>query len=141
MDSKMVARAPRLLLSWDGLGMMASIFCAVHCLLLPIALTLLSAASVGASGMWSEEWVHHIFAGTAVLAAAFGLGGGYRHHGNHAVVALGALGSTLLILAATLISNETSETIFTLVGAAILSVAHFKNWSAVNVACHCSKAQ
>ena len=106
-----------------------SLFCALHCLLLPIALTLLPA--IAATGFGSEAF--HQWMLIAVLpTSAFALRMGCKQHRDFSVLYYGIPG--LVVITATVIwghdlLGESGERISTLIGAALIAYGHIRNHS------------
>jgi hypothetical protein len=81
-------------INWDGLGIATSIACAIHCIVLPLALTSLP--------LFGVNIIHNIFFEWGMIAAAFFIGvyallHGYKtHHQNKLPVLLFCIGFILL---------------------------------------------
>jgi uncharacterized membrane protein YfcA len=113
--------------NWDVVGIGASTLCAIHCVLLPVALAF---APTLAHLLPGSEVVHRTL---AYLLAAVGLIAfwtGYKVHRRKYVVlllALGILGVTAGAYAGFLLPSHGWEVAITLVGSFFLIVAHFLN--------------
>ena len=112
----------------DWLGIVASTACGVHCVLLP---TLLVTGAVLPASFLGDESFHRtmllIILPTAILA--FGIGC-WRHR-DRWVLTLGMIGLTGMVLAAETLHDiigETGERIVTVLSAAILVAAHYRNF-------------
>ena len=112
---------------FDGLGAVASSLCIVHCLgtaalgfLLPaLGLTFLA-----------DERIHHLLAGTVVVAGLLAFIPGFRLHRNWPVAIFAAFGLTAIVLAQWLPDEalrERLETALTVFGGGMLVVAHWQN--------------
>ncbi|NBC64974.1 MAG: MerC family mercury resistance protein [Bacteroidetes bacterium] len=111
-------------LNWDKVGILLSGLCALHCLLIPVLLTLLPLWSIGFT---IHEWAHPLFLAlilpTIVLAIK-------KSESDKTVKLLLFTGMSLLILALLLHdwTGHTVETIITLIGTATLITGHWKNY-------------
>ncbi|MEM1452021.1 MAG: MerC domain-containing protein [Planctomycetota bacterium] len=76
----------------DRTGVVASVSCAVHCMIAPLIVLL--APALG--GFWVHPGTHLLIASLVLPVAAFALRRGFRHHGKRSVVLGGALGMTLV---------------------------------------------
>ena len=108
-------------LNWDGIGIAASILCAIHCAFLPVLASVLPALS----------GVHNLVFEWGMIALAFAVGvyslrhGYRRHHHSNWPFYLFGLGFALLITKQFFHDVE----IFFLIPAVILIVsAHFRNF-------------
>jgi len=113
--------------NWDAIGMGASTLCAIHCLILPIALAF---APTLAHFVPGTEIVHRTL---ACLLAAVGLiafWAGYKVHRRKVVLlllAVGILGVTLGAYAGSLLPTHAWEVLITVVGSSFLIAAHYLN--------------
>jgi hypothetical protein len=122
----------------DKTAIALSLACAVHCLLLPVALVMLPAYL--ASTLGDERF--HLWMVIAVLPTSLiALNLGCRQHRNAGVMILGLLGLTLLILTAVLghdLLGETGEKVGSLLGASLIAFSHFRNHALCKrVSCDC----
>ena len=112
---------------FDGLGVAASSLCLFHCLgtaalgfLLPaLGLTFLA-----------DERIHHLLAGTVVVAGLLAFIPGYRLHRNWPVALFAVLGLTAIALSQLLPDEELRErleTALTIFGGGMLVIAHWQN--------------
>ena len=117
-------------LELDQLGAMASFACAIHCAVLPIAISLSAAGMVSFMDSEPLEWGFVLIAGALGTVSAWR---GYRKHGNKTVaVVLGA--AALGLLLATISRHGTNAHhpshllawVFPLIGATI-AIAHIVN--------------
>jgi hypothetical protein len=116
--------------NWDGLGIITSLLCAVHCALLPVLLTSLPLFGVNIIHNLLFEW------GMIAIAAAVGAYSLYhgfiKHHQQWLPAILFAVGILFLITKQLFHQYE----IWLLIPAVILIVtAHFQNYRL----CHLSK--
>ncbi len=110
----------------DTLGATASWACAVHCLALPLFITLLP--FVGLSFLLSET-TERVFIGISVVIAVSSLLPAYfRQHGKLRPALLAIAGIGLIILTHLWFEeNLTLKIIFLIAGALFLTAAHFFN--------------
>ncbi|GAB3378498.1 MerC domain-containing protein [Spongiibacter taiwanensis] len=104
-----------------------SLFCAVHCLLLPVAIIVLPAlAATNMDDAHFHQWMLLAVLPTSALALTLGC----RQHRERGVAVLGAFGLLLLVAGAFIGHDqlgEIGETVATLMGAAFLSLSHWRN--------------
>lgn len=104
----------------DAFAIGLSGLCLVHCLALPIAASLLPLA-----GAWAEApWVHWAFALTATPISLWAL----TRRRAMTPLLLGLVGLGLLFAGAAEFPSHESETVTTVVGGLVLSLAHILNW-------------
>jgi len=124
-EIKAPRRKTRPTLWLDGLAIGTSAACLVHCLLLPIAIAVLPAASRALD--LPEEL--HIFAFAAALpTSALAMRKGYRHHGLLIPAGMGLIGLILLGFGALAHLGALMESGFSLTGSILLMLAHVRNW-------------
>lgn len=104
-----------------------SVACILHCLALPLALTLLPTLPVG---MLTDEQFHRWLLVAIVPASTIALVIGCRNHKSLAVPVIGSAGMLLLLWAGfaghdTL--GETGERVVTVIGALVIAAAHIMN--------------
>lgn len=110
----------------DRIGIALSGLCLIHCLGSAIILAMLASAG----GMLLDPLIHEV---GLVLAIAFGmlaLGRGLVDHGFMMPAAVGGLGLGVMAGALTL-PHDGTETIYTILGVAILALGHDLNRRAV----------
>ena len=125
--TKFVSMAP-LVPTADKAAVGLSALCVLHCLALPVALTLLP--PVAALGL-QEEWVHKLLLVSVIPISLYALTLGCRQHRSFWVASAGLLGVLFLVAAATVghrFFGEAGETSFTLVGAILVAVSHVLNF-------------
>ena len=115
---------------WDRLGLAFSGACLLHCLLVPVAISLVPLwPALAAAHVWVHPVLALVLVPTTVLAAR---GGFRRHRRRHVAVLLGA-GLAVLLLAAGLgliFPNVWFEVALPLLGSALLIAGHLRNWQA-----------
>tara|TARA_B100000963_G_scaffold206896_1_gene180198 strand:- start:105 stop:512 length:408 start_codon:yes stop_codon:yes gene_type:complete len=113
----------------DRVAISTSGICALHCLALPVILSVFPAIG----GFFIGEEAFHIWLIWAVVPLSFlSLLVGCRRHKSAMVIFSGLSGVGILILSALLgheIMGELSERFSTVAGAAILASAHMQNFS------------
>ncbi|MBC7987356.1 MAG: MerC domain-containing protein [Sphingomonadaceae bacterium] len=106
----------------DRWAIMLSWLCVVHCLSGAIILTLLASAG----GMLVDPIVHEVGLGMAIALGIIAIGRGVYEHGYLMPAAIGSLGVGTMAGALTLPHGE-METIYTILGVAILALGHDLN--------------
>lgn len=76
----------------DRTGVIASIGCAIHCLIAPILVIMTPALG----GWWVHPWTHVLIALLVLPIAGMALMRGYRQHHQRWIVGLGGLGMMLV---------------------------------------------
>ncbi|MGB1090477.1 MAG: MerC domain-containing protein [Oceanobacter sp.] len=123
----------------DRFAIGLSFLCTLHCLALPVAITLLP--SLAALPM-ADESFHFWMLAVVIPISGFALFTGWRKHRSSAVLARGMTGLTLMILAVLIghdLLGEAGEKGLTLLGAGLLAWAHWLNQKACraqNCECH-----
>lgn len=124
-------RSKRLWLSVDGLGMLASGLCLVHCLALPA----LAVAMPGLGHAFEHEHEHggsfplaHVtFLLAAVPIGLVGLLRGRKRHGRPGILFLGLAGLALLAVGVVFDANWLG-TLLSIAGGLVLAAAHLWNF-------------
>ena len=112
----------------DKLAVSTSTFCAIHCLCLPIFLGFFPALG---TTLFGEELFHVLLLWLVIPLSLVALSLGCRRHRDVPVAAIGLAGLTSLILAATFghsALGERGEQALTLIGAAMIALAHLRNY-------------
>jgi hypothetical protein len=117
--------------SWTGavdrIGIVASSVCFVHCLAMPVVLSL---SAVYVHFLPTEEHTHRVLAVGVTLIGALALGTGYRKHKQHSILWLMASGLTLILTGAfdgDRLPSHWVEVAVTLAGGACMIAAHRMN--------------
>ncbi|MET0240371.1 MAG: MerC domain-containing protein [Sphingobium sp.] len=106
----------------DDVALALSALCGVHCLATSVLVGVM--ASLG--GLLESPLIHEGGLVAAILIGALALGAGAMRHGGMLPVAIGSLG--LGVMAGALSHHHSAmETVYTLLGVGILSVAHLLN--------------
>ena len=111
----------------DNIAIGFSVVCALHCLLLPIAIIFLPAIST--TFLASEDF-HKTLLYFVIPSSIIALSLGCKMHGKYNVYLYGIFGIATLLSAVFFghdYFGETGERILTLLGAGIVSFGHFKN--------------
>jgi len=120
----------------DKVAIGFSVFCAVHCLFLPIAILLFPAIS--ASILGSEDF-HSLLLYFIIPSSVIALTLGCNMHGKFYVYLYGITGIGILLTASIFghdYLGETGEMILTLIGAGVISFGHLKNQKLCDECCN-----
>ena len=109
----------------DRVAMGLSGLCAVHCVATAILLGLVASAG----GMLGEPIIHEVGLTLAMILGAVALGRGIREHGFLLPCAVGFAGLGIMAYAMTL-HESGFEPAFTILGVAVLALAHRLNMMA-----------
>ena len=117
-------------LGWaDRMAISASSLCAIHCLALPVILSVFPAVG----GVFFGEEAFHVWLIWAVVPlSVLSLLLGCTRHKSTIVIYCGLAGVSILIVSALLgheILGEISERVSTVAGSVIIAFAHMKNFS------------
>ena len=114
---------------FDKAAIGLSLFCAAHCLLLPLALVLIPALTSTTFGNEEfHQWMLAAVLPTSLLALTLGC----RQHQRMDIMAIGLTGLAIMILAALFghdLFGESGEKVTTLVGASLIALSHIRNQS------------
>ncbi len=104
-----------------------SVFCAIHCVLTPIAMVILPAL---AATIFGDEKFHLLMLIGVLPSSVIALTMGCRKHKEWSVVILGLIGLAVLTFTAIFghdLFGHTGEKYFTLLGATIIAYSHIRN--------------
>lgn len=108
----------------DASAITLSGLCLVHCLALPAL-----AVALPLAGLWAEqEWVHQVFALSALPITVFAMTRPFHEGARTSFILLAGSGLALLIGAAFIEGLHDLETPLTVVGALLLATAHIRRW-------------
>ena len=108
----------------DASAITLSGLCLVHCLALPAL-----AVALPLAGLWAEqEWVHQLFALSALPITGFAMTRPFHEGARISFIVLAGSGLALLIGAAFIEGLHDLETPLTVVGALLLATAHIRRW-------------
>ena len=119
--------------SVDILGVVVASLCALHCTLLPVALSFfLVTPSFLKEQAHVEEWMHQSLILLSILIAFVSLKKSFYTHKQAIVINLSFIGIAALLASILLPHTVThlsqSETIFVVIGSLSLAIAHLYNW-------------
>jgi hypothetical protein len=106
----------------DGVGIMLSGLCAVHCLLGIVLVTFLG---LGGEAFLSPA-IHRTGLALAVLVGVVTLGLGARRHGQRAPLLIGGAGIALMT-GGLAVPHGAAEAVLTIAGVALVAFAHIRN--------------
>jgi hypothetical protein len=106
----------------DGLGMLLSGLCAVHCLLGLILVTVLGLGG----GIFLAPEIHETGLALAVGIGVLTLGLGALRHGKTGPLLIGAVGIALMA-SALAVGHGPAEAVLTIAGVALVAYAHIRN--------------
>jgi hypothetical protein len=113
---------------WDGLAVLLSGICLVHCLLLPQIVGLFPL--LGASILGHQQF-HQVLLFLVLPTSVIGLGLGFRRHHKYYTLVTGAIGVAMLV-AISLIAHDlvdsATEIIIASVGGLIVAASHILNF-------------
>ena len=114
-------------INYDKIAISFSVVCALHCLLLPIAVIFLP--SISATFFGTEDF-HKTLLYFVIPSSIIALSLGCKMHGKYEVYSYGVFGISVLIFASFFghdYLGEVGEIFLTLIGAGIVSLGHYKN--------------
>lgn len=107
----------------DFLGACLSGLCLLHCLLVPLLLTM---SGAGVMGAWiGADWVHYVLIAPISLLLVWSLPFAWRQHRHRYPLVIGVTGLSLLLLS--LWVSESAEPFFAVIGSLGLISAHLLN--------------
>lgn len=106
----------------DGVGVMLSGLCAIHCLL---GLVLVSLLGLGGGLLLAPE-IHRVGLALAVAVGTVTLGLGTLRHGRLGPLTIGA-GGIALMAVAVITGHGPQEAVLTISGVALVALAHIRN--------------
>ena len=114
--------------SADKAAVILSLACAMHCLLLPVALVMLPALAILPL---ADESFHQLLLLGVIPVSLLAMVMGCRRHRSGLVASAGLMGLGLLLFAALFghdLLGEAGEKLFTLLGSASLVFGHIQNY-------------
>ena len=112
----------------DRIGVFLSATCLLHCLALPVLLTI---APITQTGLMDEQTFHMVLLWFILPVSLIALGIGCRQHKDLIIVLLGGTGLSLLLFAGLLghtYLSPPTERVLTVVAGLILAAAHLRNF-------------
>ena len=118
-----------LTISTDKMAISLSFLCVLHCLAIPLLVTLLPSLAVMPL---AQESFHFWMVVTVIPISIYALTLGCKKHKTLSVVITGLLGLGVLISAVMFGEShlgERGEKIFTVLGAMLVAISHYQNYS------------
>lgn len=112
----------------DFIGLSLSALCAVHCVLIPVAIIMFPVLS---SGLFGDEGFHKLLLWAILPSSTLAFFLGCKRHKDFYVLALGVSGLCLLIITSILgheILGEIREKVLVVLGGLIISLGHVRNF-------------
>ena len=112
----------------DRIGVFLSATCLLHCLALPVLLTI---APITQTGLLYEQTFHLVLLWFILPVSLIALGIGCRQHKDLLILLLGGTGLSLLLFAGLVghsVLTPTAERGVTIVAGLILAAAHLRNF-------------
>jgi hypothetical protein len=111
-------------INWDGLGIVTSIACAIHCIVLPLTITSLPLFGINIINNVAFEWGMILF---AFVVGVYALWHGYNtHHKNSSPLLLFTIG--FIILVAKQFLPHTIEHYVVLAAVPFIIAGHYTNY-------------
>ncbi|WP_438423968.1 MerC domain-containing protein [Aquimarina macrocephali] len=112
-------------INWDFIGFSASFLCMLHCILLPICITLFPLMGIV---FLIDDFYEFFLIGASLMIAMFAIYNGYRkYHGKPLPVFL-YLATLAFFSIGFLIENHLVERVLHFLGTFFLILAHYYNW-------------
>ncbi|MBK8701817.1 MAG: MerC domain-containing protein [Saprospiraceae bacterium] len=108
----------------DFAGMAASAICAIHCMAMPLILTLGVANS---SHLFHDHTFDLLIIGAGIVIAYFSLWGDYRKHRSTQPLWMVAAGFIILACGVTL-GHDGIHILLSVLGSSMVASAHYVNW-------------
>ena len=109
---------------WDAVGIGLSMLCAVHCVSVPILLSVLPMTGLGFVANHEFEWV---MMGIIFVVAGVTFVRGYRRHRNRGVFVFFALGLVIFLFVRPFVPEDWHP-FATIAGGLAFIAGHWKNW-------------
>ncbi len=125
---------------WDRVGIAGSLLCVIHCAVTPLAIGYLSVMGLEFLG---NDLVHQVLAVFLLCIALLAFIPGFRGHGNRLVIAIGALGISVLFATHFVLEHFVGyglEMGLTIIGSLLLVGAHTANWRLASQGDECCDA-
>lgn len=128
----------------DKAAISLSLLCAIHCLILPLAIIMLP--SFSALQLLDRESFHIWMLLAVIPSSLYSLTIGCKNHRDYSV-AFTAIPGLLLMISAVLFGEshlgENGEKLLTLIGACMIAVSHFRNYRLCrqHQDCRCQSAE
>lgn len=109
----------------DGLGVILSGLCALHCVLGLVLVTVLGLGGLGGGALLSPH-IHEVGLALAIGIGVITLGLSALRHGRLGPLAIGACGIALMAAALT-VTHGPREAVLTIAGVVLVATAHIRN--------------
>lgn len=116
----------------DGIGITASILCAIHCAVVPFVITLLPLWGIG---FLANEWVEMSMIVLALIIGTLSLSISFKRHRSYIPLFLLAAGF-MLIITCHLCFSGSLEPVLIPLGGLTIATAHFVNWRRASCSIH-----
>lgn len=121
----------------DLLGFSASFLCAVHCLVMPLVLSLGLAGGM----TWLESaWVEWTFILTTLVLASWSLFGSLSKHHNYRPLIIAGLGFVLIVVLHHIFEDSIGHYL-SAIGGILVAYAHYYNWRLLHTKSTVTKLQ
>ena len=112
----------------DGVSVSLSVLCVIHCLALPVMATILPSLL---AMPFSDERFHIWLVCAVIPISTYALTMGCKKHKNYQIWIPGVAGMAVLLTAALGgdVIGENLERVFTLIGAGIIALSHYWNFT------------
>jgi hypothetical protein len=111
-------------LNLDFAGFFASFLCAIHCIALPV---LLSLGAANSGFLFHDHTFDIVIIAIGIVIASISLLSDYKKHKSKLPLALIFIGFTVLILGLRL-GHDLPHVIMSVIGSSFVASAHFINW-------------
>lgn len=108
----------------DLLGISASFLCAVHCLVMPL---ILSMGLIGSMSWLESPWVEWSFIFSTLALASWSLLASLPKHRNYTPLLVAGVGFVLIVVLHHLFEHSIGH-YFSAVGGVLVAYAHYLNW-------------
>ena len=122
---------------FDKAAIGLSMACAVHCLLLPVALVMIPSL---AATVFGDEQFHQLMIVVVLPTSLLALTLGCRQHREMSIMVIGVVGLAIIVFAALFgydLLGETGEKAATLIGASLIALSHVRNQRLCRKHRHC----
>ncbi|EZH76056.1 hypothetical protein ATO12_04500 [Aquimarina atlantica] len=111
--------------NWDFIGFSASFLCMLHCILLPVCITLFPLMGLA---FLTDEFYEFFLIGTSMMIAMFAMYNGYKKYHGKSLPTFLVITTLILFGIGLLIENHLIEKALHFLGTSSLIIAHYYNW-------------